>query len=426
MANSFDSNFTRKVARVFLEKFESERVLTKNVNTQLVQGKFNPSSGANVDVKRPTDFISVRTAGGDVSGSNPSDIIVGKATATVQNYFTAFVDYDEADEAIKMDQLDQLLAPLATRIKTDMETDFGSFMLKHSGLYAGTMGQAAVTWDEVAEATAVMQAVGVPMDKTWCYAANPFTTVGLASNTRGIGAGGAAGNMIKTAHDRAILTDNFAGLRVMTCTTLPSYTTQAGADRAGTVNGTMDVTYATHKDTMLQTITVTAFQANLVVKAGERITIAGVNLVNQSTRQAVLDENGASVPWVGVVAADVTLGSSGEGNITVYNPAIYEASGAHNTVTAAIGNGAVVTLLGSASTTYQPNLFWHRDAFCMASVPIKKLYSTDTLATTEDGLQFRVSKYADGDANKQTVRFDFRPAYGALNEYFAGHGWGVS
>ena len=426
MANNFDSNFTRKVARVFLEKFESERNLTKGVNTQLVQGKFNPSSGADVDVKRPTDFTSVRTAAGDVSGETPPSIIVGKATATVQNYFTAFVDYNEADEAIKMDQLDQLLAPLATRIKTDFETDFGAFMLKNAGLYAGTIGNAAVTWDEVAEASAVMQSVGIPMDNDWCYAANPYTTIGLASNQRSLGAGGPAGGLVKTAHEKAILSDNFAGLKVMTCTTLPSFTTQAGADRAATVNGTMNVSYVTHKDTMLQTVTVTAFQANLTIKAGERFTIAGVNMLNQSTRQAILDETGASVPWVGVVAADVTLGASGEGNITVNNPAIYEAAGAHNTVTAAMANGAVVTLLGAASTAYQPNLFWHKNAFTVASVPIKKLYATDTLGTTEDGLQFRVSKYSDGDANKQTVRFDFRPAYGAMNQYMAGHGWGTA
>ena len=123
MANNFDSNFSRKLMRSFLDKFENERVITKNVDTQLFAGKFNPSTGDSIDVKRPTDYVSVRTATGDVSGATKSDITTGKATATVQDYFTAFVDYDEADEAIKMDQLDELLAPMATRIVTDFETD---------------------------------------------------------------------------------------------------------------------------------------------------------------------------------------------------------------------------------------------------------------------------------------------------------------
>ncbi len=55
MANNFDSNFTRKLARVFLKKFESERVLSKNVDTQLLQGRFAPDPGDTVDFKRPTD-----------------------------------------------------------------------------------------------------------------------------------------------------------------------------------------------------------------------------------------------------------------------------------------------------------------------------------------------------------------------------------
>jgi len=68
MANNFDSNITRVLARVFLEKFESARILSKNVNTQLLQGKFNPSTGDTVDFKRPTDYISRRTPTGDLSG----------------------------------------------------------------------------------------------------------------------------------------------------------------------------------------------------------------------------------------------------------------------------------------------------------------------------------------------------------------------
>ena len=60
MANNFDSNFTRKIAKTFLKSFESMRVLSKNVNTQLLEGQFDPASGANVDFKRPTDYKSTR------------------------------------------------------------------------------------------------------------------------------------------------------------------------------------------------------------------------------------------------------------------------------------------------------------------------------------------------------------------------------
>ena len=123
MANNLNSNVTRKVARVFLDAFEASRVVTKTVNTQLLSGKFNPSSGSNVDFKRPHDYNTIRTSGGDISASTKSDIIAGKATGTVQNYFTAATEWGSVEEALELDQLDQILEPMARRIVTDLELD---------------------------------------------------------------------------------------------------------------------------------------------------------------------------------------------------------------------------------------------------------------------------------------------------------------
>jgi hypothetical protein len=421
MANSFDSNYSRKLMRSFLKGFESARVLSKNVNTQLFSGQFNPASGTTVDVKRPHDYKSISTAGGDISSSTKSDIISGKATATVQNYITVAMDFDNVDEALKMDQLEEMLAPAATRIAVDLERNFASYALKYAGLYAGTYGTAASTWDHVAEWGAMLEAHGVPQDKMWCAFVNPFTRTDLASNQRSLGAGGSAGSIIKSAHEKAILTDNFAGMKVMSCTTLPSVTSGAGADRAGTLSATPTATYASVKDTMTMTLAVTGMDAALPIKAGQIVEVTGRNRLNLSTRDAIAP----AVKWSGVVTADVTL-SGGAGNIVVSGPAIYEATGAYNTVDSALTSGDVVTVLGAASTVYSPNMFWHPDAFTIASVKLPKLYSTDTIGTTKDGLSIRVSKYADGDKNQQSVRFDLLPAFGCLNPFFAGQGWGAS
>ena len=426
MPNDFASNFTRDLAKVFLKKFESMRVLSKNVDTQLLEGRFNPDSGDTVDFKRPTDYISVRTSDGDVSGETKSDIITGKASGIVQDYFTVFVDYLEADEAIKMGDIEELLAPMATRIVTDLEVDFALFMLHNAGLMAGTYGEAVATWSEVAEAGALMSAIGIPPDSDWVYAVNPFTQKALASDQRSLGSGGSAGALISDAHRKAIMSEDFGGMKVMKATTLGTVTTEAGADRAGTLSANPDVTYVTAKDTMKQTLAVTAFQANLQVRAGEVITIAARNRLNLSTRKPIVNEAGAQILWSGVVTADVLLGASGEGNIVVAGPALFEAAGQYNTTVTAAVSGDVVTLLGSASTLYQPNMFWHRQAFSIGSVQIKKLHSTDTLAKTEDGLQFRVSKGVGFLENTQKVRIDFRPAYSVLNPFFAGQGWGVA
>ena len=40
--------------------------------------------------------------------------------------------------------------PMMNRIVVDFELDFAAFMLKHTGLLAGTVGTPATTWDHVA------------------------------------------------------------------------------------------------------------------------------------------------------------------------------------------------------------------------------------------------------------------------------------
>jgi hypothetical protein len=421
MANNLTSNVTRKVARVFLEAFESSRVVTKTVDTQLLSGKFNPSSGSTVDFKRPHDYNSIRTSGGDISASTKSDIIAGKATGTVQNYFTVATEWGNVEEALELDQLEQILAPMARRIVTDLEIDLASYMLKNSSLKYGSHGTAVDAWGDVAGAGALMDSIGVPAAAERYYLMNPFTTSALANVQNGLNA---SDQLVRTAWENAQISQNFGGMRALTSNALASFTSGAGADREGILSSDPDVTYVTAKDTMTQVLPVSGFTAGMVVKAGDMVTITGINRLNLDTRTAMIDASGANVLWTGVVTADVTL-TAGAGNITVAGPAIYEANGQYNTVDSAPVQNDVVNILSAASTLYQPNLFFTKQAFGMGTVKLPKLYSTDTIATTEDGMSIRVSKYADGDANTQKIRFDLLPAYATFNPFMAGQGFGV-
>jgi hypothetical protein len=423
MANNLNSNVTRVVAKVFLDEFESNRVVTKTVNTQLLAGRFTPSSGSTADFKRPHDYRTIRTAGGDISGSTKSDIIAGKATGTVQPYFTAATEWGNVEEALELDQLDTILAPMARRIITDLEVDFASYMMKNASLRYGTHGTAVDAWSDVAGAGSLLDSLGIPKTNGAYYLMNPFTTTALADAQNGLTA---ADQLVRTAWEKAQISSTFGGMSALTANSLASFTSSTGADRAGTLTAAPNPTYVTAKDTMTQSIAVTALQANMVVKAGEMITIANVNRLNLDTKQVMLNAVGAKVLWTGVVVADVTLGASGEGTLVVAGPAIYEATGQYNTVDAAPANGAVVTIVSASATTYQPNLFYVKQAFGIGTVKLPKLYATDTVATTSDGMSIRVTKYADGDSNKQMVRFDLLPAYATFNPFFAGQGFGVA
>lgn len=422
MANNAESNFTRKVLMKVVDRFNANRVLSKNVDTQLVQGQFNADSGTQVDVKRPTDYKTVKTSDGDITGTK-RDIITGKATATVQDYITVPVDYNEVDEALKLgSDISRFWDDIGNRLVVDLELEFASFAMKNLGLNYGDPDEGVNSWAEVAGPGALMQSSGVPMNKRWCYFLNPYSQVALATEQRSLGVNPEAGS----ANEEAIVKRNFAGFDVMTATTLSTYTLGTMPDMVGAVNGAPTATYLSAKDTMTQSITVDGFGTfSGTVPAGTVVQVTGVNRLNLSTRNPIVDASGANVVYTATVTADATL-TSGAGTLVVTGPAIYEATGAYNTVDAAIADNDVITILGTSAATIQPNLFWHPDALTIASVPMHKLHSTDTIATTRDGLQIRCSKYSDGDANKQTVRFDIHPAFGCMNPFFGGHGYGVA
>ena len=421
MANNFESNFTRKLMMKVADATEANRVISKNVDSQTYKGAFNPNTGDTVDIKRPTDYKTSRTSNGDISGTTAQEIVTGKASATVQDYITVEVDYDEADEALKMGtDMDRFFDDIARRIVVDLELDFAEYAMKNTGLLSGTVGQGVDSWSEIAQSGALLQSTGVPMNKKWCYALNPYSQVAIANEQKSLG----VNPQVSTALAQATVSENFAGMRVMTATTLPTYTTGAGADRAGAVAANPNVTYLAAKDTMTQVIAVSGFQANLVISAGETVTITGRNRLNLSTRKPIVDASGNPIVFTGTVTADVTLSGTGTGNLVITGPAIFEADGGYNTTDSAVVSGDVITLGGAASTTYQPNLFWHPDAFSIAYVDMKKLKSTDTIYKSKDGLVMRCSMDSDVRANKQIVRFDLRPAYGTNNPFFAGQGFG--
>lgn len=424
MANDLTSNITRKVLRSFLKSFQSNRVVTKTIDTRLFRGKFGPSSGSTVDIKRPHDYTTIRTSGGDISSETKDDIIAGKATSTVQDFFTGALEFSILEEAIELDQLDEIMAPEGRRIITDLEVDLADFMLKNAALVQGATGTAVTTWSDVAEAGALMSTIGVPNDMPWYYLINPFTQVVLADLQHSLASG--RDSLVTTAWEKAQINRDFGGLQALTSQALGSYTTNATGDVAGVVDGTPTATYVSVKDTMQQTIHIDTLAVAETYVAGTVLEIPTRFLLNQSTREPALDGAGNNIPWRGVLVSDVTTSTS-EADFIVSSPAIKETTGsrdsAYDTVVAAIVDGDVVNIRSADSTTFQPNLFYHPQAFSLTTVNIPKLFSTDTKHTTEDGLTIRVSMYADGDANTQKIRWDILPAYAALNPWFAGHGW---
>lgn len=420
MANNLSSNVSTRTMRVFLKAFEDARVLSKTVNTQLIMGAHKPDTGDTIYLKRAHDYAALETSDGDISGSSKNSIIAGKAAAVVQNQLTVPLEWTAQEEALQLDQLEEILAPAARRLVTKLETNFADYMMKNCNLSVGTPGTAVDAWSDVGDAYAMLHAIGAPMDQDWNYVINPFTSKGLADVQNSLNAGD---GLVKTAWERAQVSSRMAGMKTLVSNCLSSYTSGTASDRAGTVSGNPTVTYVGAKDTMTQSIGVAAMSANGTIKAGEVVEITGRSRLGLASRLPMLN-NGALVKFRGVVTADVTLDGTGAGTIVIAGPAIFESGGQYNTTDSAVVNGDVITVLGSASTLYQPSMFYHPQAFGIGTVKLPKLFATDTVAKTQDGISIRVTRYSNGDTDQNMIRFDLLPAFGTFNPFLAGQGFG--
>lgn len=421
MANNLSSNTTANLAKVFVKGVESSRVLINTVNRTSLDGMVTPASGTTVYVKRPHQYGVISTAAGDISAATKSDIIAGRAAGVVQNVQTVAMEWDTLAEATTLDQLEEILNPASERLVIGIEALLGAYMLKNAGHTFGTMSAAVDSWQEVADAGAFLHAIGAPMSGNRYYAMNPFIASKLAGAQSSLNADAA---LIRTAWENAQITSAFGGFRAITSNALTSFTSTTAADRAGALAANPDVTYVTAKDSDTQTLAVTGFSANATIKAGDTIEVTGRYMINTKNGQILRNAAGTAQKWRCTVTADVLLDGAGAGNVVVTPAAIYEATGNYNTTDSALVQNDVVTLISATATSYQPNMFYHEDAFGIATVKLPKLYSTDTIFTTKDGLSFRVSRYSDGDKNKQMVRFDCVPVFATFKSAWAGQAYG--
>jgi hypothetical protein len=426
MANNLDSNTTKKVARVFLQEFEKMRVATKTVNTNLLTPEFTPQFGDEIAFKRPHQYRSIETSDGNISSSTKNTITSGKAIATVQNYITVPIDWTNREEALELDQLEEIIRPAAQECVTRFETNFQNYMIQNAGLHSGTTGSGIKKWSDVANMGALMTSIGVPTGMNYALL-NPFSTTDLADTQSGLASGD--NRLVTTAWEKAQISRNFGGLQALMSNSMSNFQSGDSVARTGTISATPDATYLTAKDTYQQTVTLTGLTASTAnaVRAGDTLVVTEANRsrLHLMTRQVAFDNNGSGLNWTYKVVTGGDTDGSGDVTVTVTGAAISETDGQYNNIENPITAGDAFTLSGTTGTVYQPSLFYNKEAFGVGTIKLPKLHTWDTVATTSDGVSIRCTKYSDGDANSQSIRFDLLPAHSTFNPLFAGTGWGT-
>lgn len=436
MANNLESNVSTKVLKVIMDEFESSRVLTKTVNTSVIAGSngVTNETGDTVYLKRAPDYSPIETVDGDISALAKNELGIGRIPATVQNFITIPIDYTNLEEVTELNQLREILAPAASALVARAETNLGAIMMQNAGLTYGTPGTAVDAWSDVSGAGALMQGVGVPMsDRNSYYVMNPFANSALSAAQTGLNAGD---QLVRTAWEQSMISANFGGFRAMSSNALTNYQEGADAGTTGTLGAGPDGTWATHKDTMIQTLALGGLTPSTTdaLRPGDVIQFTGTGAdarshINVKNKQTVIDNTGAPRPWTCTVVTGGDTDVSGDVTVTVTNAAIYGETGGldeqNTNISASLKIGDAFTILGAPDSIRQSALFYHKNAFAYTSLKLPKLHATDTIATTQDGLSMRVTKYSDGDKNAQRWRLDMLPVIGVVNPLFVGKGFGV-
>lgn len=414
MANSLNKNVSQLVLKKFLPGFMSDLVLCKAVDRQIIAGEINVNTGGTVQVKRPHQYGVIRTADGDLSGDNPSNLISATATAEVGDYITVWIEYSQLEQAIQLNQLDEILMPARARMVDALESELAQRMMYNAGLSLGNIGTAIDAWDDVAQAGAYMKELGITGEMFATI--DPWAAKDLAKAQSGLYA---ADGLVKTAWENAQIAQNFGGLRAFTSNNL-STVTIGTADGAVAVDANPTVTYTGLKDTYQMSIALKSLGANETVKAGTQLEFPATFMLNQQNKNSII-RGSAGVPFVGTVLEDVTADGTGDVTVTISGAAIFDATNPqYNTVTRAIVANDVVNILGTASTTYKPSLFFGKGYFGLGAVQLPKLYGWESEVINYGGFSIRATMSSNPETNKQALRLDMLPTFCCFNPLMGG------
>ncbi|OBU10455.1 P22 phage major capsid protein family protein [Morganella psychrotolerans] len=421
MANNLNSNVSQVVLKKFLSGFMSDLVLCKTIDRQLLSGEINSGTGDSVSFKRPHQFRSERTSDGDITGKTKNGLISGKATGRVGDYITVGVEWKQIEEALELNQLDQILAPIHARMVTDLETELAHFMMNNGALSLGAPNSPIAKWSDVAQTATFLKDIGIKAGDNYAVM-DPWSAQRLADAQTGLHA---SDQLVRTAWENAQIPGNFGGIKALMSNGLAS---RAQGDFGGTltVKAAPVVDYTAIKDTYQFSVTLTGATASKTgfLKAGDQIKFTATHWLNQQSKQTLYNGS-AAISFTATVLEDANSDASGDVTVKLSGVPVYDAiNPQYNAVDRKVAAGDAVVVIGTAKQQMKPNLFFNK-MFCgLGTIPLPKLHSIDSAVATYEGFSIRVHKYADGDANKQMMRFDLLPAYVCFNPHFGGQFFG--
>lgn len=387
------------IAKEALMQLENEMVLG-NLVYRDYESEFNKSvngytPGATVNIKKPPKYTL--RVGANMSTQDSTETTVPLTVGTQLGVDLG--GWTSADRTLKIPEFSKRFIQPAMRTIAQGVDAYVAANYNKVFNWVGTPGTTISTFAGFAKGPQRLDEMAVPQADRYGLL-NPADKWGLVGNFTGL----YVGDVAKAALQKAKLPD-IGGVDPYMSQNAPQHATGA---RGGTplVNGaTQNVTFSQTNNVSQNLITDGWTASTAVVKQGDAFTLAGVYAVNPAPGNPSGVKTVMSYLQQFVVNADGT--SDGSGNLTLSISPPIIASGAYQTVSAAPADNAAMTFVGSASTTYNQSLVFHKNAFTLAVVPmIKPEGAVDVQRVSYNGLSVRMIPVYTGSNDTSAIRLD--------------------
>lgn len=381
------------VAKAAIGILENELVMA-NAVYRGYEGEFDKkvngyNIGDTITIRKPTDFTVRNTI-----TASPQD--VSEAKLTLQINQVAGVDFKFTSQQLTLnidDLADRVIRPAMIQVANQIDTQVMS-LYKDIPQWVGTPGTLIQSFAGFAKGAQNMDQRTVPQgNRTAVLAPGDFWA--LAGSQTAL-----FSQQINNKSYREGQIGKIGGIDTMMSQNAPTFTTGpfggTPAVNGASQNTTYDLTGA-NTQTLITNGWTAAAAARVV--AGDVFTIAGVFDVNPITK--------ATLPILKQFVVKANGSSDASGNLTLTIAPQIITTGAFQTVSAVPASGALLTFVGTANTNYANSLFFDKNAFALAMVPMEKPPgAVDVSRMTKNGISVRVIPYYDGVNDVSNWRLD--------------------
>jgi hypothetical protein len=392
------------ITRKSLEILENNLVITRNVNRQYddsfaVEGA---KIGSTLRIRLPDRALVTDGAALQAQDDNEQ-----YTTLTVASQKHVGINFTSAELTMQLDDFaERVLKPRISQLASTVDADVAN-AFKQIGNSVGTPGTTPATALVMLQAQQKLNENAATMSPRY-LTVNPAANAALVNGLSGFFN---PQDVISRQFKNGMMGEQVLGYdEVNMSQSIKSFTTGSRTATGGTLSAAVTSEGAT-------TIAITGAGNAGTIKIGDVFTVADCYAVNPQTREST----GSLFQFV--ATADVTLDSSGAGNITV--APIYSASNALATVNSLPGSGKAVVFVGAASTTYAQNIAYHRDAIAFATADLLLPQGVDMASrAVHNGISLRVVRQYDINNDRMPCRVDVLYGYNTIRPQMGCRVWG--